>query len=164
MSYQSIPIYCSNANTNQFPSQYLNPVFCLLSRASIHEECSVGSDDPVEKYTTSQWREKEREGARGRKEGGMGRREGEGEIDGWIGEQSKWGKNGKQRKERDERRGRRKKREVGKESEGRRGEGPEGKEKEMREEGVGMEVGIYTCIDYKPRDTLHLSNDIALPI
>ena len=51
-------------------------------------------------------------------------------------------------KKRDERRGRRKKREVGKESEGRRGEGPEGKEKEMREEGSGMEAGIY--IDYKP--------------
>ena len=65
-------------------------------------------------------------------------------------------------KKRDERRGRRKKREVGKESEGRRGEGPEGKEKEMRKEGVGMGVGIY--IDYKSRDTLHLSNDIALPI
>ena len=73
MSYQSILIYCSNANTNQFPSQYLNPVFCLLSRASIHEERSVGSDDPVEKYTTSELRE--REGAGGSKEG-------EGEIDG----------------------------------------------------------------------------------
>ena len=40
--------------------------------------------------------------------------------------------NGEQRKERDKRRGGRKKREAG-----------EGKEKEMREEGVGMEVGIH---------------------
>ena len=34
--------------TNQFPSQYLNPIFHLLSRISTHER-SVASDNPTDK-------------------------------------------------------------------------------------------------------------------
>ena len=39
------PLYLG---TNQFPSQYLNPIFHLQSRTSTHE-CSVASEDPTDK-------------------------------------------------------------------------------------------------------------------